>query len=545
MSSTHLDSYNSPNPINDPNSSQILIHPHILNENTQNNTQNFVDPVLDLGEEPYFKICNLQKNLIVTDFGMYILDKLNPFSLEKYFLFKKKGAEGIWNGNRYFCFRYLDDGDKKFLVDLKNSKYEKGGVILKYEETSFKSDIDTHFLFTKDYLVQINNFNLESRHLDSISIVKNRFNLGDEDGSMSHSLSSFNSSQTSNLNKSSHSEIHLLKDEKTDKSQTITITSENSNLVAVSILGKDIDQQGHIKIINLDNGEIHKIESAHKSNIQCMTFNKQGTLIATCSEKGTLIRIFSTETLEKVKELRRGIGNAEMYSIAFSDDSSMICCYSSSNTVHLFSIGDSLQNKKSVIQSLKFISKYVDSEWSMVNVKNSKLTDHGICWFSPISKTLNGNNSFVQINILTNNEIAMKITFDIEKKQAVSIEEGNIRTILLPIHQTIISKEIEEIRKQHSDCVPFFILPRKISKFKDHQLDVFKQGRVFVKEFLKIGEFAHIIAKRMNLNPNKTVRFYIKDSKEPLDNNLTFRSVEQEYLTVGSLCITLQVKISD
>lgn len=77
--------------------------------------------------------------------------------------------------------------------------------------------------------------------------------------------------------------------------------------------------------------------TAHDSSISCIALNNDGSRLATASEKGTLIRIFDTETGDKLHEVRRGADRAEIFSIAFNISSSLICCSSDKGTVHIFS----------------------------------------------------------------------------------------------------------------------------------------------------------------------------------------------------------------
>lgn len=77
---------------------------------------------------------------------------------------------------------------------------------------------------------------------------------------------------------------------------------------------------------------------AHDSRVVCISVNKEGTLIATASDKGTLIRIFTTNDDQKSWEFRRGTKSVEMNCITFDPNNKFIGCSSNVGTIHLFSI---------------------------------------------------------------------------------------------------------------------------------------------------------------------------------------------------------------
>jgi WD40 repeat protein len=78
--------------------------------------------------------------------------------------------------------------------------------------------------------------------------------------------------------------------------------------------------------------------AAHESLIAFLALNNEGTLLATASDKGTLIRIYSTETGNFLSELRRGTEKAEIYSICFNSTSKFLACSSDRGTIHIFSL---------------------------------------------------------------------------------------------------------------------------------------------------------------------------------------------------------------
>ena len=76
---------------------------------------------------------------------------------------------------------------------------------------------------------------------------------------------------------------------------------------------------------------------AHDSNLAAIAFNPSGTKMATASERGTVIRIFSVQDGARLMEFRRGVKRcAHVYSLAFSQDSDYLALSSNTETIHIF-----------------------------------------------------------------------------------------------------------------------------------------------------------------------------------------------------------------
>jgi hypothetical protein len=95
--------------------------------------------------------------------------------------------------------------------------------------------------------------------------------------------------------------------------------------------------QGHVQIVELGTGNV-SIIPAHSSPLRAIQLSPDGELLATASETGTLIRVYSTGNCARVAELRRGIDTATIFSLGFSPSSTILACTSDKSTLHLFDI---------------------------------------------------------------------------------------------------------------------------------------------------------------------------------------------------------------
>lgn len=94
---------------------------------------------------------------------------------------------------------------------------------------------------------------------------------------------------------------------------------------------------GKVQLVELASGNV-SIIPAHTSALRALDLSRDGAYLATASETGTLIRVFSTANCTKIAELRRGVDPAFIFSIAISPDSSMLAVTSDKSTLHVFDL---------------------------------------------------------------------------------------------------------------------------------------------------------------------------------------------------------------
>lgn len=79
--------------------------------------------------------------------------------------------------------------------------------------------------------------------------------------------------------------------------------------------------------------------TAHDNPIAAVALDKSGTKVATASDKGTVIRVFSIPAGKRLFEFRRGVARcATISSLSFSTDAVFLSVSSNTQTIHIFKL---------------------------------------------------------------------------------------------------------------------------------------------------------------------------------------------------------------
>lgn len=148
---------------------------------------------------------------------------------------------------------------------------------------------------------------------------------------------------------------------------------------------------GVLRVEFLEKRKSHAIP-AHQNDLSQICLNQEGTLCATTSDRGTLVRIWKTDDGQLMKELRRGIEPCQILSLNFNQDSTGICLSNDKGTIHVYSLiprsnaPKHEKNKKSSFSFMKnYLPNYFSSEWSMTSFSIPGSLDL-ICSFLPGEK---------------------------------------------------------------------------------------------------------------------------------------------------------------
>ncbi|KIM33065.1 hypothetical protein M408DRAFT_326725 [Serendipita vermifera MAFF 305830] len=104
---------------------------------------------------------------------------------------------------------------------------------------------------------------------------------------------------------------------------------------------------GDVLIFSTATKTVANVIQAHKAPISFLAINSTGTMLATASDKGTVIRVWSLPNAEKLYQLRRGSRETRIHSITFNVMSTLLAVSSAHDTVHIFKLGQRGAGKKS------------------------------------------------------------------------------------------------------------------------------------------------------------------------------------------------------
>lgn len=105
---------------------------------------------------------------------------------------------------------------------------------------------------------------------------------------------------------------------------------------------------GDAIIFDLNTLQPLAVIEAHKSALSSMALSSNGLLLATASDKGTIVRVFDAKAGTKLYQFRRGTYSTKIFSLRFSEQNKYLVATSSSETVHVFRLGSEelLSNQK-------------------------------------------------------------------------------------------------------------------------------------------------------------------------------------------------------
>ncbi|KAJ2311155.1 autophagy protein, partial [Coemansia sp. RSA 2702] len=110
--------------------------------------------------------------------------------------------------------------------------------------------------------------------------------------------------------------------------------------------GGEIPATTDVMVFDANTCEAINIIQAHKSPVSCLAMNRDGTMLATASDKGTVIRVFALPGAQKIAQFRRGAYPAKIHSVSFNATSTLLLVSSDTDTVHVFRIADGRNQRK-------------------------------------------------------------------------------------------------------------------------------------------------------------------------------------------------------
>jgi autophagy-related protein 18 len=122
-------------------------------------------------------------------------------------------------------------------------------------------------------------------------------------------------------------------------SPTSPLSTQAASAASTATATSVASQSGDVLLFSTRSLTVANVIQAHKSPISFLSINSTGTLLATASDKGTVIRVWGIPGAEKLYQFRRGTRETRIYSINFNVVSTLLAVSSAHDTVHIFKLG--------------------------------------------------------------------------------------------------------------------------------------------------------------------------------------------------------------
>ena len=128
--------------------------------------------------------------------------------------------------------------------------------------------------------------------------------------------------------------VHTIRDTPSNSNGLCALSSSSDNCY---LAYPGSVTSGEVQIFDAINLHAKTMIPAHDSPLAAIAFSPAGNFVATASERGTVIRVFSSNDGTKLHELRRGLKRCvSIASLSFSTCGEYLVSSSNTETIHIF-----------------------------------------------------------------------------------------------------------------------------------------------------------------------------------------------------------------
>lgn len=188
---------------------------------------------------------------------------------------------------------------------------------------------------------------------------------------------------------------------------------------------------------------INYLNSVHKTAISCLTVSPNGKLVATASERGTIVRVFHTGADSEysasdplLREYRRGTRPTSIYEMRFNPGSALLGCVGNTDTIHIFKVPHS--------KNIEDLSTAGGNQDSWLESRLSKDSPHQIASF--LSRRVI---SRIPSQSMARDYASMKVSEDV--RHCIGFPDEFPNQIYVSGNDGVL--QIHELPTEHGECI--------------------------------------------------------------------------------------------